>query len=382
MNRQDTDHLVAKLYTAHMADIESAPLSAALGTLCHGLLVAGHSTVPDMVDSLVNKWMAALEDQRSASLQGLLALTGSHALSQMPEDLSLSRLPLGQIVKLLQQQLQTSTDSVIQSQFPGSYHYLGEYSVLRSVVDVLIEAGKLGPEVTSTPCVEACVKSLLLGGATSQVLPPVNWASIFTPLLRMPFGAEVAKSCLQVAVQQSAAVPSAALLLSSWLLPPLYDSLYVEGQVTLLDSLPKLITTIPVEKLTEFFRRGFQWSLREHCHGDGDRVRLTALAGLWGALKVHAPPPAVTGLLYQTLQETFALWSRSATWDLDERTSLCRCLTEVPDEIIDEILQTNFATSDRTVAAMFVRCYLVAVGNQPLNWLNASIEATVCTTDM
>ena len=88
----------------------------------------------------------------------------------------------------------------------------------------------------------------------------------------------------------------------------------VEGQVTLLDSLPKLITTIPVEKLTEFFRRGFQWSLRECCHGDGDRVRLTALAGLWGALKVHAPPPAVTGLLYQTLQETFALWSRSATW--------------------------------------------------------------------
>ena len=40
-------------------------MSAALGTLCHGLLVAGHSTVPDMVDSLVNKWMAALEDQVS-----------------------------------------------------------------------------------------------------------------------------------------------------------------------------------------------------------------------------------------------------------------------------------------------------------------------------
>ncbi|KAI0233613.1 Focadhesin [Lamellibrachia satsuma] len=411
VTHQDTDHLVAKLYTAHVTDIQSVSLCAALGTLCHGLMVAGHSTVTDMVDSLITKWMSALTNeeaptlQRTASLKGLMALTESHPLSQVQGDDSQSRLPLGQLIMSLGRLLQKSCDPVIQSQcatvlgqlymggstsatdlrsaVPNTYHYLGDDSVLRSVVDVLIEAGKLGPEATNICCVEACVKSLVLGGATSQVLPPVNWASIFTPLLRMPFGSEVEKACLQVAVQQSAAVPSAALLLSSWLLPPLYDSLHGSGRVTLLESLLTLVMTVPVQKLTEFFKQGFHQSVMDHSPGvDCDSLNLTALRGLWGALRVHAPPPAITKLLYQTLQETFALWTDASSWNVDERTALCRCLTEVPDEVIDEILQTNFASPNQTASAMFVRCYLVSMGSQPLSWLNASIEASVCNTDM
>ena len=65
------------------------------------------------------------------------------------------------------------------------YKYLPAISVWHNCLDPLSDSG---PEATSRPCVEACVKSLLLDGATSQVLPPVNWASILTPLLRMPFG--------------------------------------------------------------------------------------------------------------------------------------------------------------------------------------------------
>ena len=42
---------------------QNASLSCALGVMCHGLLVAGHPTVTDMVDSLVTTWMSSLTDE-------------------------------------------------------------------------------------------------------------------------------------------------------------------------------------------------------------------------------------------------------------------------------------------------------------------------------
>ena len=51
---------------------QNASLSCALGVMCHGLLVAGHPTVTDMVDSLVTTWMSSVTDEVLSCVYGLV----------------------------------------------------------------------------------------------------------------------------------------------------------------------------------------------------------------------------------------------------------------------------------------------------------------------
>ena len=72
----------------------------------------------------------------------------------------------------------------------------------------------------------SCVLSALTVG-TAQVLPPLNWSALLTPLLRLPDSGALKMHALKLAISQSAASPSAALVASSWIVSPLFDSLEV-----------------------------------------------------------------------------------------------------------------------------------------------------------
>ena len=55
-------------------------------------------------------------------------------------------------------------------------------------MDLLIEAGRVGPE-TLSPVTVCVVLSAMVGESDLlPSLPPVNWAVVFAPLLRLPYG--------------------------------------------------------------------------------------------------------------------------------------------------------------------------------------------------
>ena len=60
---------------------------------------------------------------------------------------------------------------------------------------------------------------------------------------------------------------------------------------------------------------------------------------------------------------------------------MCRCITQLPDDVIDLITSKDFTDLDLYKKCMFTRCYLVAIGHQPLAWLNSGIEAYMCKTE-
>ncbi len=53
--------------------------------------------------------------------------------------------------------------------------------------------------------------------------------------------------------------------------------------------------------------------------------------------------------------------------------SMCECLQQLPDDVIDQVTHGDL-DPDLFNKAMFTRCYLVSSGNQPLSWLNPAIE--------
>ena len=97
---------------------------------------------------------------------------------------------------------------------PTSYQYLPETSILRAILDLITEAGKLGQYTVITFFVVVAlfpaslslyvlpltgpeavrsewlllVLTSLVEGATSQCLPPVNWAGVLSPIMRMSYG--------------------------------------------------------------------------------------------------------------------------------------------------------------------------------------------------
>ena len=82
-----------------------------------------------------------------------------------------------------------------------------------------------GPE-TVEPATLKCVLTCLKDGP-QQALPPVNWAGLLSPIMRMSYGEDIQKLSLQLAIKQSTSSPSAVMFMASWLLSPLYDSLPV-----------------------------------------------------------------------------------------------------------------------------------------------------------
>ncbi|CAH1271138.1 FOCAD [Branchiostoma lanceolatum] len=93
--------------------------------------------------------------------------------------------------------------SALSGQIPSNYSYLPETSVLRPTVDFIIEAGRRGSEAIPPPYVKASLEALL--SAAGATFPPVNWAAILAPLMRLSFGTDIQILCLKLVVSQASA---------------------------------------------------------------------------------------------------------------------------------------------------------------------------------
>ncbi len=72
---------------------------------------------------------------------------------------------------------------------PVNYQYLSETSILRPLVDTLVTAGKLGAPSIPKHDVTVVLRTLING--PSQPLPPLNWAAVLSPLLRVSYGQNI-----------------------------------------------------------------------------------------------------------------------------------------------------------------------------------------------
>ncbi|XP_062590715.1 focadhesin-like isoform X2 [Saccostrea cucullata] len=252
---------------------------------------------------------------------------------------------------------------------PTSLGYLPDSSLLRAVVDFLIDAGKRGPEAVPHSQVECCLRSLL--EKVRQSLPPLNWAGVLTPLMRLNFNDEVGRLCLHVAISQSSSSPTAALLVSSWGTPPLVHSLSVTSRCLLYDELPVLVTSLSPATLTSVLDMMQQELGNPYLHG---------LFGLHRALKVSNLPKAVTEILLQCLEAVYRKTKARQT-DPCLLHLVGECLGSVPDDVFDELTESDFSEEDNHFLSCFVRCYLVAQGRQPLALLNRCVDASLNQAD-
>lgn len=69
---------------------------------------------------------------------------------------------------------------------PTNYDYLPEESLLRACADFLQQGAQQGPGMVPSWQLEVICTALT--GDGSNALPPVNWATLIGPLLRLPYG--------------------------------------------------------------------------------------------------------------------------------------------------------------------------------------------------
>lgn len=395
------DTAVDKLVTTHTTNPQVTGVCLALGMLSYSLRRAGHPGVGDVRTRLCGTWIKALstEDtapmEKVAILNGLMALIGSErTLIPVQSSAVSSDLNIDEVIKVVSHIITSGNDLGIQNNaawmlghlylsasavadtrasVPATYGYLPEKSFLRAVVDFVSEAGKAGSESVPKEQVELALTSLL--EEEEQALPPINWAGLLTPMMRMGFGDKVRCLSLKLAVKQSGTAPTAALFLTTWMTLPLWNTLDESCQVALYDALPVLIRSIAPTAIASLLDIG---SSETYIGRDGttNPVLLNILTGLTNALKVNDPPEAVTAVLYKSVGTYYTRLQGTST-QISVMCVLADCLGNLPDEMFDELTGEDFLYNERHLTGCLVRCYLVAQGRQPIAILNSCIDATL-----
>lgn len=384
---------VSQVVASQTETPKSSGIAVAAGLLLYHLSKAGLSTVTEQQALLHQTWTRKLNSQESsdqekiAAMSGLLALAGSHrplTPNSGTMSLSLSAINVDEVVKVIRQVVSMGDDLGLQNSAAwmlGQYYmsassvtesrasvatsmsYLPESSFLRAVVDFLLDAGRKGPEAVPAPQVECCLRSLQV----TQSLPPVNWAGILTPLMRTNFSDEVKRLCLQVGITQSSSSTTAAVLVSSWVVPPLIHSLSAPCRCLLYDELPTLIASLSPTTLK---------SLLDTFQSETGSSYLHGIYGLQKALKVPDPPPAVASVLLDCLKEVYK--TQRSLCRIDDKLFhlLAECLGSVTDEVFDDLTENDFV-EDNYFLSCFVRCYLLTQGRQPIALLNRCVDASL-----
>ncbi|XP_041369730.1 focadhesin-like [Gigantopelta aegis] len=388
---------VDSLHRLHLEHPQVTGLSLALGMLCYSLGRASHPTIGQKSNKLMTDWMNVLSSENTplekvAALNGLMALVGSERTLVSVQSSSSAvvgaDVNISKVIKMASQVISMDTDLGIQcnaawmlghlylsacsvsetrASAPPSYAYLPESSILRSVVELLLEAGKRGPEFVPKEHVKVVLTALL--EEVKQVMPPLNWAGVLSPFMRLDFGVDVQCLSLRLAVVQSSSSVTAAMFLSTWLTAPLINTLESDCLVVLYNSLPHLIKCLSPEILNSFIEHG-----STEAFSSPNVPQCTALLeGVKQGLMVKDPPESVTAIMYQAVGFIYKLMP--ANMQLDLYRLMAECLCNLPDETFDRITENDFNQSDTQLKGVFVRCYAVANGRQPCALLNLAIDS-------
>lgn len=395
----DAEEAEASLKKLEDLSRENNGIATSLGFLCHSLCQGSHPRAHIVTMATIEKWTETLEKQESSSVDKIDAINGLVAFISGPSNFVRSSLTSNfnseidqemlQIIKKTQQMFLDSQDlrtqtslvtwlgylsfvkassSQVRRAVPANYDYLSEESLLRACVDFLQTAAQLGPEEVSAWKVEV-VFAALTGDGTSR-LPPVNWAALIGPLLRLSFGGRVQYRLIRLALSQCPSSHNASLFLSPWLSSSFfYNSLESQSKELLHVSLPTLAQHVPYTKLKDYLHSSLLIDLK----GGNAKVQVQIIKGLLGALKLPEPPPSIMSLLYEFTEKIYDCLSEEALLGNDVLFRLvAECLVYLPPEMIDVI--SHPAQQGNLVKSTLLRSYLIGCGKQSLAWLEVCID--------
>ncbi|KAJ1218515.1 hypothetical protein NDU88_006093 [Pleurodeles waltl] len=405
---EEAEEIMNKLKALTEQNQQTAGLSLALGNIVHGLAICGHGKAEDLHNRLLPAWIKILlaegcpTMQRLAAINGLIALVGSESgfIQLKSEAIQSSQFQskLNEVIRTVTQiitfsgviglqtnaawllgHLHLASFSSIQSRasVPPDFGYLNEKSVIRSATDFIIEAGKKGPE--SFPCyqVKVPMEALARCGESYQY-PPVNWASILSPLMRLNFGEDIQQHCIELGVTQAQSSQNAAMFLGMWVSPPLVYSLVMKIRKYLFSSLPLWMKHVSEDKLQTFAEAFMIQHFEPENRFQNQELCLSIVEGLVQAMKLPSPPQYCWSILCKTAEKIFTvLPNKIQGGEVELYVSIAQCFSEMADTEIDRV---SSVSKENLEKATFIRAYLVSQGRVPLLCLNDVIATAIgCT---
>uniref|UniRef100_A0A8B9GT48 Focadhesin n=1 Tax=Amazona collaria TaxID=241587 RepID=A0A8B9GT48_9PSIT len=397
----EAEEAMNKLRTLVENNQQTHGFALALGAIVHGLSACGHGKAEDLSNRLMPAWIKIVlaegspTIQRLAAVSGLVALVGSEGgmiqlkseriqSSQFQSKLNEVIRTLTQIISLSGQiGLQTNAAGLLgrlhmsclsstqnRASVPPDFGYLPENSFIRAAIDFAIESGKKGPESVPAELVKVALAPIALVGENHQY-PPVNWASILSPLMRLNFGDEVKHLCLQLAVTQAQSSQNAAMLLGMWVASPLVYSLSMKTQKYLFMSLSLWMKHVAEDKL-QSFTEVFLIQQFGVNHRKNPEICQCVLQGLMQAMKLPDLAQYCWSFLCKAVEKIFELLPNEVQRsELEMYVNVAKCISEMADSEIDRIVQISQSNIEK---ATFMKVYLISQGKLPLMNLRAVID--------
>ncbi|NWS27193.1 FOCAD protein, partial [Polioptila caerulea] len=406
----EAEKAMSRLRTLAENNQQTYSFALALGAIVHGLSACGHGKAEDLSNRLMPAWIKIVlaegspTMERLAAVSGLVALVGSEGgmiqlksesiqSSQFQSKLNEVIRTLTQIISFSEQiGLQTNAARLLgrlhmsclsstqsRASVPPDFSYLPVSSFIRAAIDFAIEGGKKGPESVPAELVKVALAPIALVGESHQY-PPVNWASILSPLMRLDFGDEVKHLCLELAVTQAQSSQNAAMLLGMWVAPPLIYSLSVpkifhfqmKTQKYLFKSLSLWMQHVAEDKLQSFTEVLLIQQFDMKNRTKSPEICQCVLQGLIQAMKLPNPAQFCWSFLCQAVEKIYELLPNEIQGaELEMYIDVARCISEMADSEINRIVQISKNNIEK---ATFVKVYLVSQGRLSLTNLNAVID--------
>ncbi|XP_041255028.1 focadhesin isoform X1 [Onychostruthus taczanowskii] len=398
----EAEKAMSKLRTLAENNQQMYSFALALGAIVHGLSACGHGKAEDLSNRLMPAWIKIVlaegspTMERLAAVSGLVALVGSEGgmiqlksesiqSSQFQSKLNEVIRTLTQIISFSEQiGLQTNAARLLgrlhmsclsstqnRASVPPDFSYLPVNSFIRAAIDFAIESGKKGPESVPAELVKVALAPIALVGESHQY-PPVNWASILSPLMRLNFGDEVKHLCLELAVTQAQSSQNAAMLLGMWVAPPLIYSLSMKTQKYLFMSLSLWMQHVAEDKLQSFTEVLLIQQFEVKNRTKSPEICQCVLQGLIQAMKLPNPAQFCWSFLCQAVEKIYELLPNEVQrGELEMYIDVARCISEMADSEINRIVQISKNNIEK---ATFMKVYLVSQGRLSLTNLSAVIH--------
>nr|KAG5694346.1 hypothetical protein BaRGS_035214 [Batillaria attramentaria] len=348
----------------------------------------GHPGVAALRQTLTAQWLQTVATdsaprEKVAALNGVMALIGSEQtliVVQAGVSLTSSDVKVSEVIQAVTRIVQGDPDLGIQcnaawmlghmylsasavaenrASVPPNYDYLAESSSLRAIVDLLLDAGKQGPEFVSQHVVKVALTALQDDCPPPTPASQLGWSTYPTHTDALRAEREGRGQKLECPERN----------------PPVVNVHILEdgSKRALYESLPKLIKSVPLSVLSTFLERSCSHTLS--AEGYSPNMAVAVLQGLTASLKVPDPPEAVAAVLFQTAGRMYSLLPSEFQPLL--YGNMAECLANVPDDIFDSITADDYTTGVCSLKGFYVGCYLVAAGSQPITLLNGLIDSTM-----
>ena len=195
-------------------------------------------------------------------------------------------------------------ESSVGSEGGATYRHLPETSILRALVQLLTDVTKSHDvkQQVDANVINIAMTSLTRG-SRQLPLPPLNWAQLLAPVVRLQLNYDVERTCLQLALQLARSSTSACKFVTSWTKPAQFESLSPTSQHFMLTSLPLLVKSLSSAHLSEFVTGHLlpKFMTSQTSESGNLKAEVEYLQSLLDALRVPDPPRGVTLVLEEAL---------------------------------------------------------------------------------